>query len=558
MVETVKLMTWRIFIIMAGLAGLPGRAAAEWQWSKEVPAITIGDTAAHPQAFLWIPPDCRRVRAVVFGQNNMIEEGILQDENFRRQLGALGIAEIYVAPTFDTWQDATNNAAANRKFDALLQAFADESGYGELKFAPVIPLGHSAMASFPWNFAAWNSGRTLAILSVHGDAPQTTMTGNGRPNLVWGDRGIDGIPGLMVMGEYEWLPGRLTPATEFFARHPRTPVAVLGDAGHGHFDYSDELIRYLVMFVRKAAAARLRDQPPACQPVPLKPVDPRDGWLMDCWQSNRPPAAEPAPYAKFTGDRGLAFWTFDAETAWAAEHFNLQAGKAPQLAGFVQDGKVVDQTPGTHEQIRLVVPPLDDRLTFRLNGTFLDAVPAGANPVRWTGLTNGAPLEHANGGGPVRLSRISGPVEQLGPDEFRISFNRSSIPEDRRCGDIWLLASHPGDARFKSTVQQALMKIPVRLTQGAAQRITFPPVPDQRAGVKTLKLAAVSDAGAPVRYYVREGPAEVAGAALRFTAIPPRAKFPVRVTVVAWQYGRTVEPKLQSAVPVGQTFLLTQ
>ena len=50
---------------MAGLAGLPGRAAAEWQWSKEVPAITIGDTAAHPQAFLWIPPDCRRVRAVV-------------------------------------------------------------------------------------------------------------------------------------------------------------------------------------------------------------------------------------------------------------------------------------------------------------------------------------------------------------------------------------------------------------------------------------------------------------------------------------------------------------
>jgi hypothetical protein len=44
------------------------------------------------------------------------------------------------------------------------------------------------------------------------------------------------------------------------------------------------------------------------------------------------------------------------------------------------------------------------------------------------------------------------------------------------------------------------------------------------------------------------------GDVLKFKAIPPRAKFPMKVTVVAWQYGHAAEPKLKSAVPVERTF----
>jgi hypothetical protein len=44
---------------------------------------------------------------------------------------------------------------------------------------------------------------------------------------------------------------------------------------------------------------------------------------------------------------------------------------------------------------------------------------------------------------------------------------------------------------------------------------------------------------------------------LTFTAIPPRAKFPVSVTVVAWQWGRSIDPPVQSANVVGRTFLIT-
>ena len=39
------------------------------------------------------------------------------------------------------------------------------------------------MATFPWNFAAWNPERTLAIISYHGDAPRTNLTGYG--GAIW-------------------------------------------------------------------------------------------------------------------------------------------------------------------------------------------------------------------------------------------------------------------------------------------------------------------------------------------------------------------------------------
>lgn len=48
-----------------------GRAvvqAAEWQWSAPVTSVIGAETQDHPRAFLWIPPDCRQVRAVVVGQ----------------------------------------------------------------------------------------------------------------------------------------------------------------------------------------------------------------------------------------------------------------------------------------------------------------------------------------------------------------------------------------------------------------------------------------------------------------------------------------------------------
>lgn len=525
--------------------------AAEWQWS--VPLDAGGDQKISSRAFLWIPPDCRQLRAVIVGQHNMLEEGIFEHPNFRKEMAKLGLAEIWITPTFDYWQNATNNEAANTRFNALLKSLAEESGYGELESAPVIPIGHSAMASYPWNFAAWNPERTLAILSIKGDAPQTDRVGNGRPNVDWGTRNVDGIPALMVMGEYEWWEDRLTPALKYRAQHPGAPIAMLTDAGRGHFDFSDQLVNYLALFIRKSVEQRLPERSSAV--VQLKPIDPHSGWLLDRWRKDEKPHAPAAPFGKYRGDTNQAFWAFDSEMAALTEKFAANPrGKQPQLIGYVQDGQLVPQTPGTHEQVRLKFLPQADGITFKLKGVFLDAVADGSNPAKWTGLTNGAPLDHATGGGPIRISRIAGPFRQINDETFAVSFTR--MGKDFRSGDIWLLAEHPGDRKFKSAVQQALLKIPASNSQGAEQHIDFAEIPNQKSGVKSLKLKATSDASVPVYFYVREGPAEISGDTLRFTQIPKRAKFPVKITVVAWQYGRSFEPKLKSAEPVVRTFLI--
>jgi ribosomal protein L18E len=62
-----------------------------------------------------------------------------------------------------------------------------------------------------------------------------------------------------------------------------------------------------------------------------------------------------------------------------------------------------------------------------------------------------------------------------------------------------------------------------------------------------------------VEYFVFAGPAVVHdGNLLRLTEIPSRSKFPVKVTVVAWQFSRSTEPRIQTAEMVEQSFRIVK
>lgn len=517
--------------------------AAEWQWSVNVNSIVSSETNDHPGAFLWIPPDCKQVRGVVVGQHNMLEEGIFEHKAFRKTLAEIGFAEIWVSPNISVVFDFKGEA--EKAFNEMMNSLADVSGYEELRFAPIIPLGHSALASYPWNFGAAMPERTLAMISIHGDAPLTDMTGSGRPNPDWENRSIDGIPGLLVIGEYEWLEGRIQPAIAFRKKYPESTVALLADAGHGHFDYSDELIDFLGMFIKKAADARLPKALPLNKPAVLKPVNPENGWLVDRWRINEPLQASAAAYQKYKGNKEEAFWAFDKDMAKATEaYYNRARGKVPQYIGYVQDGKLVPGA-GSFVGYKLAFKPLEDGLTFHVSAAFVDTI-------QGTSLTD----NHTKG--KIDISRICGPVKQINDTTFSIRFYRMGLNNPKRTGDIWLMASNSGDKKYKSVVQQANFKIPLKNEVGEGQKISFPEIAEQEAGIKSLTLSAISSADVPVYYYVKEGPAEVNGDKLEFTKIPPRSKFPLKVTVVAWQYGRTTGQKLKSAQPVERSFMLVK
>jgi hypothetical protein len=530
-------------------------AAAEWQWSVDVPGPKSDENGRQPTAFLWVPPNCQHVRAVVIGQHNMEEEPILEHPAFRRAMGELGVAEVWLSPALDPFFRFDKGAA--ERFDVMMKALAEESGYSELEKCPVIPIGHSAMASYPWNFAAWAPNRTLAAISVSGQWPYYTDT-NTPP---WNGKTVDGVPGLVSMGEYEWAEDRAAEGLKERAEHAHTALTFLANPASGHFDWTDAKVDYLALYLRKAMQYRLpADASPSTDgSVDLKPIDPtKEGWLVDRWHKAAPPKAPAAPVGQYTGDAKDAFWCFDEELAKATENFGAECrGKKVDLLGYIQNGQVVPQNPSQHAQVTLKFLPEGDGLTFKLTPTFIDTVPDG-RPTKWTGLPAGAHVDHALGGPPPRIERICGPVAKLSGDTFAIRFYRMGIDNKKRSNEIYLMAIHDGDDQYQRTVQQSVMHFPLHNDKGADQHITFPEISDQPIDTRSLKLNATSDAaGATVHYYVLAGPAEVSDdGTLTFTQIPPRAKLPIKVTVVAWQWGRSIEPKLKTAEPVERSFVL--
>lgn len=238
-----------------------------------------------------------------------------------------------------------------------------------------------------------------------------------------------------------------------------------------------------------------------------------------------------------------------------------------QLLGYTQNGSLVNQIE-SHLQVEpsYVPDPAGDGLTFKLGTAFLSTVPATSSRLTgWTGLSVGSAIGHSSTG-PILINRMCGSVEMLSPDTFRIAFDRvgtNNIYGQTRSRDIVLTAVHEGDSTYVRAVQQAQVRIPLPLTSGTAQTITFTQPADQLNGATSIPLTASTTgtatyAGATVDFYVREGPAKVSGSTLTFTTLPPRTKFPVKVTVVATQYGRTIAPLLQTATPVTRTFWIHQ
>lgn len=497
--------------------------AQEWQWSVRLKDFISPETSKEPTAFLWIPSDCRQLRAVMLGQHNMSEEILFEMPRFREALSRMGIGLVWITPGIDQQWDVEKGT--QQIFNRMMNDLAEVSGYSELKHLPVVPIGHSAMATYPWNFAAWNPGRTLAVISLHGDAPRTNLCGYGRENLEWGrTRNIDGIPGLMIEGEYEWWEARVNPALAFRMMYPESCISFLCDTGRGHFDVAEQTADYIALFLRKALEYRFPEDASSDEPVRLKKLNPREGWLAERWHPEQKHRAKTNSYHRYKGDKHDAFWYFDKEMAELTEtRYARHKGKRMQYLRLIADFR-----------------PEADGLTFHVKGTYTDSL--HSSPTK----------EHADG--KIEITRICGSVEKVNDTTFTVRFYRIGMDNSKRTCDIWLLAANEGDSRYKSAVQQCNIRIPYRNTKGKRQYILFPGMEDVKEGVEAVSLEAVSDCGLPVYYYVKEGPAELQGNKLVFTKTPPRSKFPIKVTVVAWQYG--IAGQVQTAEPVERSFFI--
>lgn len=442
-----KILTSLLLLIAVNAFGV-GQSGF-YQYSVDLTDYISKETGKAPTAYLWVPDGCLTVKAVMFAQQNMTEEMLFRNEDFRHQLQQMSVALLWVAPAFTYSWDPLSGC--QKVFDEMLTAIAYQSGHTEIAKAPLIPFGHSAQATMPWNFAAWNPQRTLCIVSFHGDAPRTNLCGYGTSNVEWGrTRNIDGIPGLMIEGEYEWWEARVRPALAFRMMYPESCISFLCDAGSGHFEIMPETIDYIVRFIRKAMEQRLKAD------GSLQPVNPRHGWLAcrynpdlqptdgdgasdDIFAISERPAA--APWAQYKGDRHDAFWYFDREMAELTEQRYAETrGKRSQTVGFVYEGKPLEVDPARHGGLVIdLSDKVADDLTFHLEARHTSERHAKGKP---------------------RIEVISGPARKVGEGEFRIVPYECGMDNPRRSFTIWLIAIAPGDKTYKRAVQPIEVKVP--------------------------------------------------------------------------------------------------
>jgi predicted esterase len=510
-----------------------GSYAAVWQVAADVETISKQGATNTVQVKLWVPPNADRIRALILGGP------VKEDPAVRAACAELGVA-ISSSPlgTFTSAETASNTM---RK---ALATLAEASGFAELKGVPLITSGHSAGGIYARDVAYWNPGRVVCVV-FH-------KSGNIRPPDWAPGADFRGVPFLAVSGQFEefgpngdvprgesnesqWLAMRDT-LTTLRKQHGDYLVSLAVEPSAGHFSWEPHHGPLAALFIRKACERRLTDEPAA-----LRTMDPATGWLSDPNVTH--PIHAAAPYAEYTGDKTTAYWHFDGEMAKAYTEFcRNRFGTRDQRVTFLRNGEPVRiRETGDSPRIDLPVEWIDDGLTFRAKGTFLDRYPTRH-------LNGGKALGSA--GGDVLFKRISGPIEQTGADTFRV------VGPGLRKG-FSVMVYHPGNAEYRYCEQPGQIKWHVP-AKGKKQVIAFPEIPDMKADGGSVELKAASDAGLPVSYEVEFGPAAVEGNRLRIAEYPKRATEGLRVRVTAYQLGRPLpaEEAVAPAADVTREFLV--
>lgn len=499
--------------------------AAVFQFSVPVPTAKGTN-----RAWLWVPPAAPQVRGLVMAGMTLMEREFVKDETIRRACADEQLALVFL-----------NCGLSAPDLTKVLSDLAALSGYDELPRAPLFFVGHSAGGPQAKDCAIKFADRCFGVVQYRGGVPGGT---NAVP---------PGIPALMMVGQFDefggtmrdeagretWEGGRDQLAA-FRAANERNLGSVVVEPGAGHFAWSQRNAGYLARFIRKAAQARIAAN------GALREIEFRSGWLAELPNrtGSKPNAAT---YELFSGSKFHASWCFDEEMAQAtmAYHAGLTGSKDQFIRWndpfFVDAGARFFLTK---------IQWLGDGQTFEVHPVYADNVPGqydGKGP-RWPDA--GKPVGHSSA--QIFVQPVGGPVIAVDTNKLRIQFD--GLAPASEGGRVTFMAGSAGDAEYRHTEQVGML--PRGFTgfkTGKSQKITFAPLANLKADSAPVKLNATSDAGLPVECCVAHGPAIITNGMLRIAEMPVRVTCPVTVKVVAWQFGRGVEPLVQTAIPVEQT-----
>lgn len=523
----------------------------DWQWRTSISTTDNKGNAYTLTPFLWIPPACQKISAVLVASNAVLEQTMVEDPDVRAVCAKHGFAILWSSDNF--YHD---DVTATGQIQSMLQAFSTLTGYTELKTVPWILTGHSGTNPMP-RYIITNTPDNIAFAIIHKAA---AYCGNGTT-----------VPVLSTQGEFmEWdsysrdLTANIsTEGTYGYTRGQRStydqPLSYFFDPNTGHFDCSKPLLRNIAMWMDDIADLRFDAQ------GNMIALDRTKGWIagLPC-VGYLTDAFQPITYtSQATTNLTLtqvksAAWFPSQRTAQAAyDMANVSMTRTAQVTGFVDANGQYDDQSYWWRSIMLKIPyalnadghsvTLNTAPYYRMpNRT--DYFDNGFNPTQT--FFNKADNSFTNSGNPSQIEVQSGNWIQTGAKTFEY------VPRFKSTN--YFVVRQLGNATYRSSVQAGNVNLPT-LSTGADNVITFPAIANVNVNNSApINLGASSSAGVVVRYFVSSGPAHIVNGQLVIDkdSIPVRARFPLPVTVTAYHAG-TVSPAVKTATAVSRTFYIT-
>ena len=563
-------------------------------------------------AYLWVPPNTPKIRAVMVGMHNGLPIHILQSAPVRAVCRQYGIAQILFTPwskdigesmmkdnTFDV-----TNPDQTAVYDGYLQKLADLSEHPELVNAPIVPLGHSAFCGFPFEAAIRNPEHCLASIPIKAGLPDvyTFFGTGGKASHPDPAMALRNVPILFVTsGNQEtvsWAAFPLAYGTYLSGYrkgdhddNPGTsyePHAELfgscWEMTSGHFDMYPRNYQFVADWLAAIASARLPEKPGD----PLKNLTLRDGWLM----SPKIPATGelpkdypmPAPYLEYKGKRSEALW-FPNE-ALAQNQFKVgweEPRKKIELFTLLDEqSKPIDLAHGRMAEMPNAVSLLhDDGLLTLTTYHFTEPPqictvkdkehikhpeqPHVYENVVFPGLSSlpasQIPLEFHAHGGVFDLVSSEQFKDARGITETRLNLRlkRHRLAPGDGFNMSFVRIFHESDQDFSGAGRTCQIKLTPgeAVKNGTEQTVEFQSIQDAPASSNAIRLESESSADLKVDYFVLKGPGIIRDNTFVPTEVPVGLTKPIEVTIGAYQVGLFKETGgVKPSQTVYQTFHL--
>ena len=563
-------------------------------------------------AYLWIPPNTPKIRAVMIAMHNGLPINIIQSNAVRAVCRKHGIAQILMTPWAkdiggvmlkDLFYDVTD-PQRTAVYDSYMQRLADVSGHPELTSAPIVPLAHSAFCDFPFDAAVRNPEQCLGAIPIKAGlpdvynefaagskakSPDPTLCMRNVPILFVNSGsqetvGWSAYPhayGAAGLGSYR-RDHDDNPGTTY---EPRNDMfGICWDMMCGHFDMLPRDYQFVADWLDAIANARLPQTPGD----PMKTITLRDGWLID---PHIPAIGDlpadfpmPAPYLEFKGHRNQAVWYPNQKLAQTQfelgrdeprkkiEMFTLldAAGKPISLAhgsmASLPNGQALLHDDGllTLTTDHLTTPP-DICANENDHKKHPDQPFVFANvlfPGKTTMPVSELPLHFQPNNGAFQWIRTEQFKDERGITESRLTLRliRHRIDPDAGFNMSFVRVYHDSDDQFAAAGRTCQISCsPSDADKKATdQKIDFPSIAAALATTDKIVLNAKSSAGLPVEYFVCKGPGIIKDGAFIPTEVPVGVTKPIEVTIGAYQVGLFKTPGgIKPSQTVYQTFQLT-